>query len=323
MQKSLINRNWFPATFILGLGLAIFTHAQAQVNLPASYPVRPLEDIYKKIPDSAYAKHTVSIAIIDDGIDYNHPSLAYKISRTEPGWDFEDGDGEPYDQGESHGTHVAGIAASHSELIRIIGIRKVKVFDVFNNSAAIKSVAEGIDYAAQRGAKIVNMSLGTPHGDWSSVAERMRSHSEILFVVASGNEGLNLNQEKMYPASLNYRPAPDSLKPIPNLLVVGSNTGKNWTSNWGNRTVDILADGDKVKSAINGGGTAKFSGTSMSAPRVANIAARILLERPDLKTAEVISILENSADIDADPAYVRDGRILNAARALKMAKKFR
>src|SRR5262249_35698774 len=127
------------------------------------------------------------VAVVDSGIRAEHPDLQ---GQTVPGFDFVDGDADPHDE-NGHGTAVAGVIAARSDSVGITGvapgtrIMPVRVLDK-DGSGTSAAIAEGIDWAADHGARIVNLSLGGP-GRSQVLAEAIARHPDVLFVAAAGN----------------------------------------------------------------------------------------------------------------------------------------
>ncbi len=147
----------------------------------------------------------VTIAIVDSGIDLTHVDLAAKIL---PGYDFVNLDTVPQDD-FGHGTHVAGIAAAATNnAIGIAGVSwgarllPVKVLDSAGNGF-IDVAAEGVTWAADHGAQIINMSFGGT-GSFPQTLQDAVNYAYakgVLLVAAAGNNGRN---ENFYPAVLNH-----------------------------------------------------------------------------------------------------------------------
>ncbi|MBU0671976.1 MAG: S8 family serine peptidase, partial [Candidatus Margulisbacteria bacterium] len=148
----------------------------------------------------------VIIAVVDSGIDLLHPDLINKLMTSPGGWDFVDNDSDPSDE-LGHGTHVAGIAAASTDNnLGIAGlswgckIMAVRVIDA-NNQASTTDVSDGIIYAANNGANVINLSLGGPGYSSEMNAAIQYAHSKGCVIAASaGNDGMTTNYVN-YPAS--------------------------------------------------------------------------------------------------------------------------
>ncbi|MEA2382046.1 MAG: hypothetical protein QOH72_2017, partial [Solirubrobacteraceae bacterium] len=193
--------------------------------------------------DLAGTEALPTVAVVDSGVDLEHPDLKPNILSS--GHDFVDGDNTPADQ-NGHGTHVAGtIGAVGNNAIGVTGVAwKAKVLPVrvlnAKGSASVSTVIQGEQYAAANGAKIVNMSLG---GASPSQAEydTLRMASSTLFIVAAGNDGANIDTTDSYPCAYD----------LPNVICVAATGGDDELasfSNYGAGSVDIAAPGVDILS---------------------------------------------------------------------------
>jgi subtilisin family serine protease len=207
------------------------------------------------------------IWIVDTGIDLDHPDLNVN---TQYGRAFVDG--SP-DDGNGHGTHVAGIAGAISNSIGVVGVSAgapVVPVDVFGSSGSTSTsiIISGMDYVAQNdiAGDVVNMSLGprfrtgcSSTSAYRSALERLNDQSFIA--LAAGNSADD---------AAFYDPACQNLT---NVFTVASMTcSKGWSSfsNFGT-PVDYIATGSSVTSTYRGGGYATISGTSMASPVIAGV----------------------------------------------------
>jgi subtilisin family serine protease len=277
-----------------------------------------------------------TVAVVDTGVDAGHPDLAPNIWRNARevagngvdddrngyvddtrGWDFVDRDADP-DDGEQHGTHVAGTAAARGNDGRGVAgvswgsrIMPVRVLDA-EGSGTVADLVEGYAYAARNGARVINASLG---GSLPSNAEQdaIRRAPGAMFVVAAGNEGLSNDLLGSYPC--NYDEA--------NIVCVastGRTDGLSSFSNWGTRTVDLAAPGEDILSTVPGG-YASFSGTSMATPHVSGAAALVLSLVPSASVADLRASLLGGVDRRSglSSRTVTGGR-LSARGALTVAR---
>jgi len=158
--------------------------------------------------ESAWARSTgtgVTIAIVDTGVDLNHPELQPNLVS---GWDFGNNDAVPQDV-DGHGTHVAGVAAAVGNNGQGIAgaawnakIMPLKVFPDGSNTASDAAIASAIQYAADQGARIIHVSIGSP--DDSQVLRDAVAYARnkgAMVIAAAGNEYLDGNPA-IYPAAL-------------------------------------------------------------------------------------------------------------------------
>ncbi len=244
----------------------------------------------------------VTIAIVDTGVDTGHPDLSSKIVS---GYDFVNGDSDPSDD-NGHGTHVAGIAAAvtnNGEGVAGVSwgakIMPVKVLDS-SGSGALSDVANGITWAADHGAQIVNMSLGSTAA--ASTLEDAINYAYgkgALLVAAAGNDYESGNPTA-YPAAYDH------------VLAVGAIGDSDEHAHYSNTGsyVDVVAPGGNASDSYDtnpnhwilstywrgsGYSYVQVVGTSQAAPHVAGLAALILSVDGSLTNDEVEQVIENTA----------------------------
>ncbi|GIF81246.1 hypothetical protein Cba03nite_25950 [Catellatospora bangladeshensis] len=238
---------------------------------------------------------TVTIAVVDTGVDTGHPDLA---GRTVPGYNAVANNSDVTDR-RGHGTMVAGIAAANTNNgLGVAGAAyqgRIMPIMVFSGEYAYDSdIAEGVIWAVDHGAKVVNMSLGGA-GETPVLHDAIKYAvgKGVLVVVSAGNTG---DDSPHYPAM------------YPEVLTVGAtDVAASITdfSSWGEH-VDLAAPGYKIMSTYSrtaSGGAytyASGAGTSFSAPLVAGVAALTRAKYPSLTPAQVIERLKATAR-DAGP----------------------
>jgi len=260
------------------------------------------------------------IAIVDSGIDETHPDLNDKLV---PGYDFVNNDNGPHDI-YGHGTHVAGIAAAETaNLEGIAGVAfsaniKIMPVQVLNDDGmgTTANVAKGIMYAADNGAKVINLSLGGGDSTTLKNAVDYAYSKGALLAAAAGNDG---GGRKYYPAS------------YPNVISVAAtdyNDKRASFSNF-NDEIDISAPGVNVFSTFpiyeftigtKYGRSKNYdvgSGTSMSVPQVVGLAGLLFAQDSNRDKVKVRAIIEETADdrgVSGWDKYFGWGRInVNAA----------
>lgn len=200
------------------------------------------------------------VAVIDTGANYTHADLADNMwdggaASPNHGWDFVDDDNDPMPYGgASHGTHVAGtIAAVGDNAVSGTGvcwrasIMTVRVLGS-NNSGTTGDIIEGIDYAVENGARVINMSLGGPGEDalYEQALANARDN-DVLVVVAAGNSSKDVDQgqSREFPCSFK-------LENIICVAALDSNYDLASFSNFGNEAVDMGAPGTSILSTFPG-----------------------------------------------------------------------
>lgn len=238
----------------------------------------------KQAWDVVNKNEEVKIAIVDTGVDLDHPDLSANLVT---GYNLLDPDSPP-DDDAGHGTKVAGVLAAVGNnnrgvtgLLWSARVMPIKVMDAKGNGREI-DLGEGIRYAVDHGADIVVLSLGLYR--YSPFIEEVVQYAEskgVLLIAASGNDG----QEVQYPAA------------YPTVLAVGGvNANKQVypTSNYGPE-LDLVAPW-QVYTTMRGGDYTYDQGTSMAAPQVAGVAALVMAKHPDLKPYQVRNLLRQTAD---------------------------
>lgn len=241
-----------------------------------------------------------------------------------------------------HGTHVAGIvgAIRNNELgaqgiadhIELMILRTVPDGDERD-----KDVANSIRYAAENGAKVINMSFGkgySPQKEYVDAAMRFADSLGVLMVSGSGNGSDNIDSTDSYPSRF-YEDGGQAV----NYLSVGASSWQSDStlvasfSNYGKSTVDLFAPGVDIYSTYPDNDYQMNSGTSMASPVVAGVAALIMSYYPEFSTPEVKDIiLETVTKVDTyvykpgtmEPIHFSElsstGGIINTYEALKLAK---
>lgn len=290
----------------------------------------------------------VVVAVIDSGVDINHPDLAGNIW-TNPdeipgngedddnngyiddvnGWDFNHRDNTVFDSSgeDSHGTHVAGtIAAEGNNGLGVAGVswrtRIMPLKFLAGNSGRASDAISAIGYAVAEGAKISNNSWECVKCITDSVfSESLRlaieeaNFADHLFVAAAGNSGQDNDSSPRYPSGYD----------LPNVISVAATDNKDglWSdpaagsSNYGATSVDLAAPGSQVLSTIPNRGYGFLSGTSMATPHVSGVAALLKSRFPGLTHLEIKDRIMGGTEAKAALAgkMVTGGR-LNSARAL-------
>ncbi|MDH5546016.1 MAG: S8 family serine peptidase [Gammaproteobacteria bacterium] len=298
--------------------------ADADIDAPEAWDIQTGNDVV--------------VAVIDTGVDYNHPDLVNNIW-TNPGeipgnnrdddgngfvddvrgWDFALNNNNPMDN-HNHGTHVAGIiAARGNNGIGVAGVNwRARIMPLkFMDNQGIGTTASAIraiEYAVANGAKVSNNSWGgTNFSQALYDAIQAANSAGHVFVAAAGNDGVNSDTSGYYPSTYN----------LPNIISVGASDQNDQIttfSNFGTRTVDLVAPGMGIVSTVirtNNNGYQFMTGTSMSAPYVTGAISLLYSQNPTLSIAQVRSAILNT--VDTKPALsnvVGSGGRLNVFNAV-------
>lgn len=234
----------------------------------------------------------ITVAVIDTGVDVDHEDLQGVLL---PGYNVID-DNNEVDDDNGHGTHVAGIIGAVPNDKGIIGVAGgVKILPIkaldSNGEGYDFEIAIGIREAVDRGADVINLSLGSNEGsELEADAIKYALAHGVVVIGAAGNDGV---ESVSYPAAYPGVIAVSAIDPY-EVIADFSNTGEE---------IDLAAPGVNILSTVpieldddgNPDGYIYYDGTSMAAPMVAGVAALILAQNPNLKNYEVASILTETA----------------------------
>lgn len=243
---------------------------------------------------------TVTVAVLDSGIDVTNPDLRAVDIDCLHGADFAadaaatDPSGHGCVDPDGHGTHIAGIIAARADdHVGVAGLTNARLLPVrvldTAGSAGMTRIARGIDYAVAHGARVINLSL-VSHRDMPPVDAAIRAAIArgVVVVAAAGNTGSTGNATS-YPGA------------TPGVLCVGATDiiGEVASFSTTGSSVDVVAPGDGITSTYPlalGATTHTESGTSMATAVVSATAAMYLSLHPAATPADVDSALERTAD---------------------------
>lgn len=294
-----------------------------------------------KLYDQAETKRSVTVAIIDTGVDISHPELQNAIwtnsGETDGdgidndgngyvddihGWNFYLGNNQVFTGSEdSHGTHAAGTIGASRGAYGVAGITDndyvkimpLKALGGMDGVGSPDAVIQAIKYAEANGASICNLSMGT--SSYNEELAQIIQNSGMLFVVSCGNGGISglgydTDIYPVYPASFPF----DNVISVANLLFDGS---LSKDSNYGAASVDIAAPGSYILSTVPGNAYGFMSGTSMAAPMVTGVAAMLYSYRQDISLTDVKNIIiDSSRKLDSLTGKMVSGGLLDAYGAL-------
>jgi subtilisin family serine protease len=300
-----------------------------------AYTYKQVEDIQPQNRKMVFAKHVMSYVMKND-IDssliakqkkhlYHDAKYGYNLHYS-PRHIVDDdygnktqhyyGNNEVDACGPMHGTHVSGIiAAIRNNGIGMNGIADsvliMPVRVVPDGDERDKDVANGIRYAVDNGADIINMSFGKRYSPDKKVVDEAIKYADehgVLMVHAAGNSSEDTDRKPTYP---NDQAASYLEKGIPDLwLSVGANSWKPDKhfpasfSNYGKHTVDLFAPGVDIYSTVLHDKYKREDGTSMAAPVVSGVAALIMEYFPKLSTAQVKKVLMKSVKTFPDKEVI-------------------
>jgi subtilisin family serine protease len=278
--------------------------------------------------------HKVIIAVIDSGIDLNHPDLKANIwinkgeipgNRIDDdrngyiddvyGWNFISGNNNISDD-DGHGTHVAGIIAAVGNNSKgVTGvmwsatIMPLKFLDNEGNGYVDDAVS-AVRYATKMGASIISCSWGG--SEYSQALKDVIDASSALVVCAAGNRGSGANDDisPVYPACFTSK----------NIISVAATDASDVLasfSDYGLNSVDVAAPGTHICSTLPGSQYGYMQGTSMAVPYVTGLAGLIKSIRPDLSALQIkYTILNNVDYISSLAGKILTGGRINALKAL-------
>lgn len=340
VTNNLSNLGGFDSRF--GFGLVNAAAAVAKAKGVATFPDVPDlggddwgRDLIKapEVWAQGLTGDGIVIAVIDSGIDYNHPDLTGNIwsnsgengvdaqGRNKAnngldddgngfvddfrGWDFVNNDNNPMDD-NNHGTHISGLVAAKNDRVGMTGtaptakIMPLKILDR-NGAGKIRDEIAAINYAVANGAKIINLSLGGQQlNDPELNAIRAAEAKGVTVVSAAGNDG---SQQVDYPAKFANEVG----------IAVGSiqrnKQFSDFSSRAGTEVIDYFiapgGDGGRADSgdiystvplSVSGTPYRYFAGTSMAVAQVSGVVALMLQANPNLTPAQIKKILEETAN---------------------------
>lgn len=312
-----------------------------------------IEQSFKKLPASNPIPFTALTGSIEEAYKQSERFVKYSYNtdldtRKIVGDHYEDlseryyGNNDVQGPSGGHGTHVAGIiGAVRNNGMGMNGVAQpVKILIVRvvpDGDERDKDVANGIRYAVDNGAKVINMSFGksfSPQKGAVDEAVKYAMSKDVLMVHGSGNDAANTEHEDNFP-SPRYL---DGSGTAESWIEVGASSwlkGKDITaqfSNYGQTTVDVFAPGVDIFSTVPTSQYATYDGTSMASPVTAGVAALIRAYHPELTAPQVKEIILKSVTPVKGKVLVpgtkkkvkmkelcRTGGIVNAYEAMKLA----
>ncbi len=284
--------------------------------------------------DASTGRGRTIVAVIDSGIDTNHPDLVANLWRNPGevanngiddngdgyiddvyGWNFLANNANVTDD-YGHGTHVAGIiGAVGGNGIGISGVDpnvKLMALKFLNagGNGLLSNAARAVTYAVAHGANVINLSTGGVYDAALQNAIADARSAGVVVVTAAGNQARNTDQYPTYPSGYQFD----------NIVAVGAVDYRNLPasfSNWGANSVDLFAPGTYILSTYRNGGYRVMSGTSMAAPFVAGTVAMIRDLQPTWSYQQVIGhLLGTTSRLTALQGRAVTNGVLNFGRAI-------
>lgn len=267
----------------------------------------------------------IVVAVIDTGIDYNHPALGGGFGpsfKVVGGWDFANDDADPMDD-HGHGTHVSGIIAGHGEGVAgiapgvsLLAYKALAASGFGSKSDILAAVERAVD-PDENGdpsdhADIVNVSLGGAGTESDPLTQAIETAiaSGVVFCVAAGNtfDYFSIGVPGNAPSAI-------TIGAIDDAGMMAAFSSKGPTAQSMGLKPDVVAPGVNISSAQLGGSVVSHSGTSMAAPHVAGVAALLLAAHPDWTPAAIKSAIVNTAHVLGNEVMIEGAGKVDAARA--------
>lgn len=249
----------------------------------------------------------IRVAMVDSGVNYTLPRINARLARTPDGelvgYDFWANDPLPFDAhfGASpfritrHGTATASLLLKEAPFIDLVPYRYPR--------PDMSRMKELIAHAAKNKVRIIGLPLGGNKPDqWDSFAIAAQQHPDILFIASAGNNGRNIDQQPVYPASLD----------LDNLLVVTSADDFVVPAervNWGRTKVDYMLPAEEQPVIDFNGDQSTASGSSYAVPRAAALAAKLLRDNPEWQATQIIAEFARRYADGTSSRYVGGGYI--------------
>lgn len=315
------------STQSIGFGASSFYAENLLTSKFTSWGIDPALDSAINLKNSwtQFKKNKeIVVAVVDTGIESTHPFLRnnlvggdLKTSNANYGVDFSGSKttNTPKDT-HGHGTHVAGIVKSIFPEVKILALKyyNPKASGQANLDATIKALR----YAVDKNVDIINYSGGGPESSQEELSILKEAERKgILVIAAAGNERSNIDTKKnaYFPASYG----------LSNIITVGAHDRLNKlisASNWGSKSVDIAAPGQRIKSAIPGSAAGYMTGTSQATAFVTGVAALVKSNFPQFNYSQIRNIIiSSSKKVVSLKGKILGGGKLDASAALATANR--
>lgn len=283
---------------------------EIQIIDPATGTITQTEALNPPLPATSRIsadKNRIRVGMIDSGINYTLPQINARLARDSDGeligYDFWENDSLPFDVHFSsspfriirHGTATASLLLNEAPFIDLVPYRYPR--------PDMSRMQNLVEHAANNQVRIIGMPLGGNNLDqWTSFANAAEQHPDILFIASAGNNGRNIDQQPVYPASLD----------LENMLVVTSADDFIMPAervNWGRSKVDYMLPAEEQRVINFQGEQTTASGSSYAVPRAVALAARFLRENPHWRAPELIKEFARRYADGSSTRYVGGGFI--------------
>ena len=257
------------------------------------------------LPASAAASsNTVRVALVDSGVNYLLPEINDALLRDSQGklvgYDFWDMDSLPFDSHpnerggvQRHGTRTASLLIREAPFVRLVAYRYPR--------PDMQRMADLVAHAKRHNVAVIGLPLGGTRADqWTAFNTAAKAHPEILFIASAGNNGWDIDQRPVFPASLD----------LDNLLVVTSADDFGRLAegvNWGRSSVDYMVPAESRNVLGFDGRDISVSGSSYAVPRVVALAARYIAQQSELTASDVIKKIRSQFANGAQPRKLSQG----------------
>jgi len=270
-------------------------------NFFVDLPILSWQQIYGRNIEDEIPERRIRVGVIDSGVDYNHPAIARHIPRFTDssgdlrilGVDLENSDDLPFDLAKhniaNHGTSVAGVLVEGAPFIEIV--------PVVNSELTLDN---SVEFLHQNRVRIVNLSQEVSRDSDQKIRRQIEDNwvqtiekfSDVLFVLAAGNDGVDILEAQVRPQSLAF----------PNAIVVGALNREGGRasfqyagSNYNRERVQVVAIGNDIWAPVPGGIFSCMGGTSFAAPQITRLAANFSLKNPNWGPHQIIQAIEADA----------------------------
>ncbi len=283
----------------LAISLSIRNNNQAPIIQPLNPPVPEIQ--------ATMSDQSVLVALVDSGVNYTLPIINSRLARNSKGdllsQDYWDNDGLPFDAHPTgsafnvvrHGTRTASILLREAPDAQLVAYRYPR--------PDMSRMTHLVAHAAQQGVSIIGLPLGGNKQDqWKAFADAAKQFPDILFIASAGNNGRNIDQQPVYPASLT----------LENLLVVTSADDFIVPAervNWGRVSVDYMLPAEMVEAVDFDGSPVKVSGSSYAVPRMVAMAARMKAAKPAWRASDIKAEFARRYATGTSTRYVNGGYI--------------